>query len=75
VVTDGFTGNIALKTAMEGNRQAHLGSELRAALTGSDDVGKLGALMARSGDSAEIPRSKLSPDACGAACSASTGWS
>ncbi len=58
VVTDGFTGNIALKTA-EGTAK-YLGGELRAALTGTL-TSKLGALMARSG--LLKFREKLSPDA------------
>ena len=57
-VTDGFTGNIALKTA-EGTAR-YLGGELRTALTGST-VSKLGALLARSG--LVKFREKLSPDA------------
>ena len=58
VVTDGFTGNIALKTA-EGTAR-YVGGELRAALT-SSIVTKLGALMARSGLMAFSE--KLTPDA------------
>jgi glycerol-3-phosphate acyltransferase PlsX len=58
VVTDGFTGNIALKTA-EGTAK-YLGGELRAALTGTLTA-KLGMLMARSG--LLKFREKLSPDA------------
>lgn len=58
VVTDGFTGNIALKTA-EGTAK-YLAGELRAALTGTLTA-KLGALMARSG--LLKFREKLSPDA------------
>ena len=58
VVTDGFTGNVALKTA-EGAAK-YIGGELRAALTGSLS-GKLGALVARSG--LLKFREKLSPDA------------
>jgi glycerol-3-phosphate acyltransferase PlsX len=58
VVTDGFTGNIALKTA-EGTAR-YIGGELRAALTGSL-MSKLGAVMARRGLLAF--REKLSPDA------------
>lgn len=58
VVTDGFTGNIALKTA-EGTAK-YIGGELRTALTGSLTT-KLGALMARSG--LMKFREKLSPDA------------
>lgn len=58
VVTDGFTGNVALKTA-EGAAK-YIGGELRAALTGSLS-GKLGALLARSG--LMKFREKLSPDA------------
>jgi glycerol-3-phosphate acyltransferase PlsX len=58
VVTDGFTGNIALKTA-EGTAR-YLGGELRAALTGST-LSKLGALMARPG--LLKFSAKLSPDA------------
>ncbi|KQW71647.1 phosphate acyltransferase [Phenylobacterium sp. Root77] len=58
VVTDGFTGNIALKTA-EGTAK-YLGGELRAALTGTLTA-KLGALMAKSG--LLKFREKLSPDA------------
>jgi glycerol-3-phosphate acyltransferase PlsX len=58
VVTDGFTGNIALKTA-EGTAR-YLGGELRNALTGSA-LGKLGALIARPG--LLKFREKLSPDA------------
>lgn len=58
VVTDGFTGNIALKTA-EGTAR-YLGGELRAALTGST-LSKLGALLARPG--LLKFREKLSPDA------------
>ncbi|MBA4011782.1 MAG: phosphate acyltransferase PlsX [Phenylobacterium sp.] len=58
VVTDGFTGNIALKTA-EGTAK-YLAGELRAALTGTLTA-KLGTLMARSG--LLKFREKLSPDA------------
>lgn len=58
VVTDGFTGNIALKTA-EGTAR-YLGGELRAALTGTL-LSKLGALLARPG--LLKFREKLSPDA------------
>ncbi|MDP3747843.1 MAG: phosphate acyltransferase PlsX [Phenylobacterium sp.] len=58
VVTDGFTGNIALKTA-EGTAR-YLGGELRAALTGTA-LSKLGALLARPG--LLKFREKLSPDA------------
>ncbi len=58
VVTDGFTGNIALKTA-EGTAR-YLGGELRTALTGSM-LSKLGALLARPG--LLKFREKLSPDA------------
>jgi glycerol-3-phosphate acyltransferase PlsX len=58
VVTDGFTGNIALKTA-EGTAK-YLGGELRAALTGTLTA-KLGALMAKSGLRKFVE--KLSPDA------------
>ncbi len=58
VVTDGFTGNIALKTA-EGTAR-YLGGELRSALTGST-LSKLGALLARSG--LLKFREKMSPDA------------
>jgi phosphate acyltransferase len=58
VVTDGFTGNIALKTA-EGTAR-YLGGELRNALTGST-LSKLGALLARPG--LLKFREKLSPDA------------
>lgn len=58
VVTDGFTGNIALKTA-EGTAK-YVGGELRAALTGSL-ITKLGALIARSG--LMKFRETLSPDA------------
>lgn len=58
VVTDGFTGNIALKTA-EGTAK-YLAGELRAALTGTLTA-KLGALMARSG--LLKFREKLTPDA------------
>ena len=58
IVTDGFTGNIALKTA-EGTAK-YVGGELRAALT-SSLVTKLGALLARSGLLAFSE--KLSPDA------------
>lgn len=58
VVTDGFTGNIALKTA-EGTAR-YLGGELRSALTGST-TSKLGAMLARSG--LLKFREKLSPDA------------
>ncbi|WP_309646106.1 phosphate acyltransferase PlsX [Phenylobacterium sp.] len=58
VVTDGFTGNIALKTA-EGTAR-YLGGELRSALTGTL-LSKLGALLARPG--LLKFREKLSPDA------------
>ncbi|MDP3852366.1 phosphate acyltransferase PlsX [Phenylobacterium sp.] len=58
VVTDGFTGNIALKTA-EGTAR-YLGAELRAALTGTV-MSKLGALLARPG--LLKFSEKLSPDA------------
>lgn len=58
VVTDGFTGNIALKTA-EGTAK-YIGAELRTALTGSL-LTKIGAAIARPGLLAF--REKLSPDA------------
>lgn len=58
VVTDGFTGNIALKTA-EGTAR-YVGGELRAALTRSS-LSKLGALLARSG--LKALSAKLHPDA------------
>ncbi|HEY9233656.1 MULTISPECIES: phosphate acyltransferase PlsX [Phenylobacterium] len=58
VVTDGFTGNVALKTAEGAAR--YIGGELRGALTGSL-AAKLGALLARSG--LMKFREKLSPDA------------
>ena len=58
VVTDGFTGNVALKTAEGAAR--YIAGELRTALTGSL-AGKLGALLARGG--LLRFREKLSPDA------------
>jgi len=58
VVTDGFTGNVALKTA-EGTAR-YLSGELKGALT-SSLTAKLGALMARSG--LLKFREKMSPDA------------
>jgi phosphate acyltransferase len=58
VVTDGFTGNVALKTA-EGAAK-YIGGELKSALTGSL-ASKLGALMARKGLLGF--REKLSPPA------------
>lgn len=58
VVTDGFTGNVALKTAEGAAR--YISGELRGALTGSL-TGKLGALLARSG--LMKFREKLTPDA------------
>ncbi len=58
VVTDGFTGNVALKTAEGAAR--YISGELRSALMGSL-TGKLGALLARSG--LMKFREKLSPDA------------
>lgn len=58
VVTDGFTGNVALKTAEGAAR--YISGELRNALTGSL-TGKLGALLARSG--LMKFREKLTPDA------------
>jgi glycerol-3-phosphate acyltransferase PlsX len=58
VVTDGFTGNVALKTAEGAAR--YIGGELRSALT-SSPIAKLGALMARAG--LLKFREKLSPDA------------
>lgn len=57
VVTDGFTGNVALKTA-EGVAK-FMTSELRAALT-SSLLPKLGALMAQS--ALRAFRDKMSPD-------------
>ena len=58
VVTDGFTGNVALKTA-EGAAK-YIGGELMAALT-SSLTSKLGALLAR--PALLKFREKLSPDA------------
>lgn len=58
VVTDGFTGNVALKTA-EGAAK-YIGGELKSALL-SSPISKLGALLARSG--LMKFREKLSPDA------------
>ncbi len=58
VVTDGFTGNVALKTAEGAAR--YINGELRAALT-SSLTSKLGALLAKSG--LLKLREKLSPDA------------
>lgn len=58
VVTDGFTGNVALKTAEGAGR--YISGELRAALT-STLTSKLGALLARAG--LMKFREKLSPDA------------
>jgi glycerol-3-phosphate acyltransferase PlsX len=57
VVTDGFTGNVALKTA-EGVAR-FITAELRAALT-STLVSKLGALMAQ--NALRAFRAKMSPD-------------
>jgi len=56
VVTDGFTGNIALKTAEGTARQ--VGTYLRLALT-ADPVSKLGALLA--GRALNALRSKMDP--------------
>lgn len=58
VVTDGFTGNVALKTA-EGAAK-YIGGELKAALT-SSVLSKAGALLARAG--LLRFREKLSPPA------------
>lgn len=58
VVTDGFTGNVALKTAEGAGR--YISGELRSALT-SSVISKLGALLAKS--SLMKFREKLSPDA------------
>ena len=58
VVTDGFTGNVALKTAEGAAR--YINGELRAALM-SSLTSKLGALLAKSG--LLKLREKLSPDA------------
>ena len=58
VVTDGFTGNVALKTA-EGAAK-YIGGELKSALL-SSPISKLGTLLARSG--LKKFSEKLSPDA------------
>ena len=58
VVTDGFTGNVALKTAEGAAR--YIGGELRAALN-SSLTSKLGMLFAKAG--LMKFREKLSPDA------------
>lgn len=58
VVTDGFTGNVALKTAEGAAR--YIGGELKSALM-SSPISKLGALLARSG--LMKFQEKLSPDA------------
>ena len=58
VVTDGFTGNVALKTA-EGAAK-YIGGELKSALM-SSPISKLGTLLARSG--LRKFSEKLSPDA------------
>ncbi|MDO9433353.1 MAG: phosphate acyltransferase PlsX [Pseudomonadota bacterium] len=58
VVTDGFTGNVALKTA-EGTAK-YIRGELKGALM-SSPISKLGALLARSG--LMKFQEKLSPDA------------
>ena len=57
IVTDGFTGNVALKTA-EGTAK-FIGSEMRAAFTGSP-LSKLGALIA--GGALKALKTRLDPN-------------